>query len=138
VIYDFDEADPELTLLPMAARRALDAAGCKLALVGYQSLPYARRVELIEAGAGADVDPERVRAIIAGATPAAAPQAPAHEPSDPPPALLALLATKRALPHSAWDRLTPLDRYVLVKLFSRARYERLQGAFEEIARRRFT
>jgi len=136
VIYDFDEADSALTLLPMAARRALDASGWKLTLAGYQSLPHAERIALVEAGAAAQVQPARVLAILARATPAATAQPPVHEPSDLPAALTAALGAPRVLSLARWQRLTALDRYVLVKLQSRGRQERLERAFDEIARLR--
>ena len=51
-VYAFEEIDETLPLVPLAARRALDAAGKKLSLAGWLSLPVARRAVLVEAGRG--------------------------------------------------------------------------------------
>jgi hypothetical protein len=59
-----------------------------------------------------------------------------HEPSDLPAALTAALGARRALSLARWQRLTALDRYVLVKLQGRGRQERLERAFDEIVRLR--
>ena len=55
-IYAFDAADAELTLLPMAARRALDCAGRHLSLLGWQGLPLVARRTLVTLGAASEVD----------------------------------------------------------------------------------
>jgi hypothetical protein len=49
-LYRFEGIDAQLDLLPLAARRALDHAGCKLSLEGFRSLPLAEREQLARLG----------------------------------------------------------------------------------------
>src|SRR5579871_5432769 len=67
-VYAFEDIDDALRLVPLAARRALDALGCKLALEGWLSLPIEHRRALVEAGAREQVD-RRVEALLDHATP---------------------------------------------------------------------
>jgi hypothetical protein len=129
VLYEFDEADAELSLLPMASRRALDAAGIKLSLATYQTLALGERRELLRLGAGAQVDVSAVRALLAHASSTSVPVY--GEPLELPDAL----ARELGLDAAGWQRLTPLDRYVLDKLQRRGRSERLQRAFAEMRER---
>ena len=129
MLYEFDEADAELSLLPMASRRALDAAGIKLSLQSYQTLALAERRELLRLGGAARVDVSAVAALLAAAN---APSATVYrEPLELPEALVRELGLDAA----TWQRLSPLDRYVLDKLQQRGRSERLQRAFAEISGR---
>jgi hypothetical protein len=135
VIYEFDEADAELTLMPMASRRALDAAGVKLSLVSYQTLAIADRRELVRLGAAAQVDLGAVTLLVgrAGGPPSRdVPQVVA--PVVLPEGLAAALAP-RGLDAALWPRLTGLDRYVLDKLWRAGKAERLRVAFEEMVAR---
>jgi hypothetical protein len=129
VLYEFDEADAELSLLPMASRRALDAAGIKLSLATYQTLALGERRELLRLGGREQVDVSAVRALLAGVTSTTVPAY--REPLELPPALARALGLDAA----GWQRLGALDRYVLDKLEQRGRSERLQRAFAEISAR---
>ncbi len=132
MIYAFDEADPELTLMPMAARRALDAAGIKLSLASYQTLGLSDRRALLQLGAAEPVDPAAVRAVAARASGPAVTEVPVVcEPAELPAGLAELLA----LDAQRWRRFSALDRYVLDKLFRRRKLERLRRAYAEIAGR---
>jgi hypothetical protein len=135
VIYEFDEADAELTLMPMASRRALDAAGAKLSLASYQTLVIEDRRELVRLGAEAQVNLGAVRLLVGRAGgPPTRDVPPVLEPAALPEALAAALAP-RALDAVLWSQLTGLDRYVLDKLHRAGKTERLQAAFEEIVER---
>src|SRR5262245_39295004 len=68
-IFAFEEAAPELPLLPIAARRALDHAGLKVSLEGWTSLSFAARRELVLAGAADRVDVTRVNHLAIQAQP---------------------------------------------------------------------
>jgi hypothetical protein len=133
VIYAFDEADTDLTLMPMASRRALDASGLKLSLASYQTLEVADRRELVRLGAEPRVDGEAVRVVVgrAGGAPSRD-VPPVVEPTEFPAALGADLAPDRELGAARWSALTALDRYVLDKLQRNGRLERLRAAFDEI------
>jgi cyclic pyranopterin monophosphate synthase len=134
MVYDFDEVDERLSLLPMAARRALDWAGLKLSLVAWQSLPLDARAALVAAGASDIVDDERVEQLVMGAAPAAEP---CERKLDPPLAqvpepVLAAFGATRPISDGAWRALTPLDRFALAKVAERARAPRLAAAYAEI------
>jgi hypothetical protein len=71
VLYRFDEVDETLELLPLASRRALDHAGCRLSREGWSSLPLPLRKRIVTLGANAVVDVELVREACAIANPPA-------------------------------------------------------------------
>jgi cyclic pyranopterin monophosphate synthase len=133
-LYAFDGADASLDLLPLAARRALDLAGCKLSLHGFRSLSMPERHELVSLGSEDVVDVARVTAIALAATPAAERVAPRLDPlpNAPPEELLTALGASTPLPAASWSALTPLDRYALVKVATGRSPERLGPAYAEI------
>ena len=137
VLYALDEADEALTFVPMAARRALDGAGLKLSLDAWRTLPIDRRHAVARAGAGAEVDAAEVAKLVAGATPGPQRIAPVLDPpaESPPDDVVHALGPGRSLDASTWRGLAPLDRYVLAKLASRGKEEKLVRAYEEIVRR---
>lgn len=118
--------------MPMASRRALDAAGVKLALASYQTLGLDDRRELARIGAAAQVDLGAVRQIVGRAGgPPSRDLRPLLEPADLPDGLAAALAP-RPLDAERWSQLTALDRYVLDKLYRNGKLERLRAAFDEM------
>jgi cyclic pyranopterin phosphate synthase len=133
-LYRFEDIDDTLKLLPLAARRALDAAGRKLSLSAWQRLPLERRRDLVTLGAAPVVDSDTVQATIVDADPPAQHQAVVTEPGPDP--LTSNLDDHfdafGGVPDAVWSALSPLDRYVLFKLSSRGRLERLQAAYDEI------
>ncbi len=133
-LYDFDGVPEDLPLLPLAARRALDACGIKLSREGFRSLPPEQRVRLVEAGEADLVDVRLVNEILSAARPAGAPQAPRAEPeaSRVPEVVAEALGPGRPLSDKLWQTLRPLDRYSLLKVCERARAERIEAAYREI------
>jgi hypothetical protein len=135
VIYEFDEADAELTLMPMASRRALDALGAKLSLASYQTLAIEDRRELVRLGAEAQVDLGAVRLVVGRAGGLPSRDVPhVVEPAGLPEGLAGALAP-RVVNGVLWARLTGLDRYVLDKLWRGGKAERLRAAFDEMIAR---
>jgi len=133
VIYAFDEADADLTLLPMASRRALDAAGLKLSLASYQTLTVTDRRALARLGAEPQVDVDAVREVANRASGAPGREVPQEfEPVELPDKLVEALGPERKLGVDQWQRWTPLDRYVLDKLHRNGKFERLRVAFDEM------
>jgi hypothetical protein len=136
-LYAFDRADAELSLMPMAARRALDLAGVHLSLAGWQLAPFALRQGLVELGAREHVPIAELRAALAPLSqsgharpvPAMVEPDPAEPPSS---SLLEALGHGRPLTHAAWMQARALDRYVLWQLASRGKLERLAEAYDEI------
>jgi hypothetical protein len=133
VIYAFDEADADLTLLPMASRRALDAAGLKLSLSSYQTLGVSDRRELARLGSQPQVDVDAVREVANRATDGPGREVPQEfEPVELPARLAEVLEPERKLDLGTWQTLSPLDRYVLDKLHRNGRLDRLKVAFDEM------
>ena len=132
MIYAFDEADGELTLMPMASRRALDAAGSKLSLESYQTLALDDRRELVRLGSESKVDTSAVKRVVGRAGGPPCKEVPAlFEPET----LSEELAQALALDDERWGALTGLDRYVLDKLHRGGKTERLRAALAEMLAR---
>jgi cyclic pyranopterin monophosphate synthase len=121
-VYSFEEVGPELDLLPLAARRALDCAGLRLPLDGWRSLSVEDRQRLALAGVSVVVDAAAVAAVVGRS------MLPAErismvsdpDPRAPPADLIASLLPACPLDGAVWSRLRPLDRYALVHAFRRA------------------
>jgi hypothetical protein len=134
-LYRFDAADPELSLLPMAARRALDCAGLHLSLKGWQQLSLAERQTLVRLGGAEVVDHTQVAQCLAARSADTRPTPPLSEAEGselPSAELLGALPAGSALTASRWRSLRALDRYVLAQLARRGKRERLAEAFAEI------
>jgi hypothetical protein len=133
-IYAFDAADAQLTLLPMAARRALDCAGRHLSLLGWQGLPLGARQRLVALGAAAAVDAPAVARCLAESGAEAREQPVLCDPpaDQPPLEVNHALGPARPLDADVWSRLRALDRYVLAQLAARGKLERLATAHDEI------
>jgi hypothetical protein len=136
-VYRFDAADAELSLLPMAARRALDCAGLHLSLKDWQKLSLADRVTLTQLGASEVVDTVRLIQLLAdrGAPTRPRPEPPlteAEASAGPSPELVQALPPPHLLSSERWRRLSALDRYVLAQLARRGKHERLAEAYAEI------
>lgn len=129
-IYAFEDIDEGLKLLPLAARRALDAVGSKVSLADWQVLSQAVRRELVELGSGDRVDVARVSELLQHANVPRQPLEPRPEP--PTNAVPEAVEALCSLPLGAWLALSPLDRYALLKLTARGQGERWQRAVAEI------
>lgn len=134
-VYRFDQADAQLSLLPMAARRALDCAGLHLSLKGWQTLAIEQRQTLVRLGGSELVDRERVAELLVGRSADLRPTPPLSEAdaaAGPSRELLQALPAGSDLSNERWRALRALDRYVLVQLARRGKLERLAEAFKEI------
>ncbi len=122
VVYPFEDVGDELSLLPLAARRALDRAGLRLSLDAYQGLSRSLRDELARAGAVEQVDPDEVERVVRKASPPATRIKPVPDPDPltPPEQLNHALGTKRAVTPAQWAKLRALDRYALVHVMRRS------------------
>lgn len=132
-VYAFEEIDDSLKLLPLCARRALDAAQTKISLATWQQLSPAVRRELCELGSAAELDPVAVQELLDGARverePITAAEPSAH---DVPASVVAMLAPGQLLGAGTWSALGPLDRYALAKIAGKGRAERFAHAYAEI------
>lgn len=133
-IYQLDEVDVGLELLPLAARRALDRAGKKVTLSDWKAQSLAWRRRLTELGSEATVDVAGVCALIAeGAVLAAELEPEADLPATEVPAgVRSAFGENRPIPTATWSALSPLDRYALAKVALKARTDRLDRAYAEI------
>lgn len=133
-IYAFDAADAELSLMPMAVRRALDASGVHLSLRGWQGLELPARQRLVQLGAAERVDVVGVQACLGGCEPHMRAAEALAEPDvalGPGAELAAAVGAESALA-TRWSGLSALDRYVLSSLARRGKLERLSEALSEI------
>jgi molybdenum cofactor biosynthesis protein MoaC len=134
VLYRFDEVDERLELLPIAARRALDHAGCRVSREGWGSLPVALRKQIVVLGASRGVDVDLVLEAAALATPAPDEVEPNGDPDGDrvPDGVRSAFGSELPLSDAVWSSLSPLDRYALWKVASRGRIERIRAAYSEI------
>ena len=133
-LYRFDEADAELSLVPMAARRALDVAGQHLSLAEWGLLSHEARLRLIGMGAAPQVDVSAVAQLLQSAGVETRSETPQPDPlvDELPASLVAELGTARPIDLPRWRALGALDRYVLWKHASRGKRDRLAVAYDEI------
>ncbi len=122
VVFDFEDTGDGLSLLPLAARRALDVAGFRLSLEGWQSLASAERKDLAVEGGRDAVDASAVeRAVKRSAIPATKIRpVPDPDPLLPPEQLSSFLGPRRAIDPAQWARLRALDRYALIHVLRRS------------------
>lgn len=125
MIFRFEAIDESLGLLPLAARRALDAAGAHLSLAAWRQLALAQRKQLVEAGAGTTVAMAAVRAAL-GDTPTKPIEADHESRLGEPPARAPADVVE------AWPSLAPLARFALHHVFERSDTERQRTAVAEL------
>lgn len=131
-LYSFDGVDTALELLPLAARRALDASGLKVSLEAWRALPLEGRRALVEAGSASTVDTARVTTLLPAEHIARIEASAEPAGSAVPEELRAAFGPSRPVSAALWQALSPLDRYVLHKVATRGNPERLKAAYLEI------
>jgi cyclic pyranopterin phosphate synthase len=133
-LYSFDVDGERLDRVPLAARRALDHAGWKLSLAGWESLALDQRRDLVRLGSAAAVDVADVARRVAQARPAATRCEVALDPAPDAPAmtLVETFAPYGRLSPAIWLSLSDLDRYALQKVAARDNPERVSAAYAEI------
>ncbi len=132
--YAFEPNEPELSLLPLAARRALDVAGLRLPLREWQSLPLTARRELSACGSASTVEVTRVAELLQDCAVERIDAAEEPSPDAPPKEVLEGFGPEGPIPAATWAALTPLDRYALLKLSAAKKdtnAERRRRAYEE-------
>ncbi len=133
-LFKLDAVDEQLELLPMAARRALDAAGMKLSLEAWKRQDLELRRKLVELGSGPRVDISAVLALLTPLGSSVRPVTTMVEPEDAkvPKLVAQAYGQERSIPDASWAALSPLERYVLVKIAQGGRQERLDEAYAEL------
>lgn len=132
--------DATLELMPLSSRRALDHAGLKLSLAGWQGMKLDAREALCRLGTADAVDTAGVRSMVQGATPNAVtsladppgglPGGPAVDPpaTSVPPAV----ASELRIDVREWAALSPYARFVLQHRASRGRHAELRAAYHAL------
>jgi len=122
ILYPFEDVGDGMSLLPLAARRALDAVGLRLSLEGYRSLSAGDRRELAALGSDEVVDVPAVdRLVKKSALPASRIKPVADpDPRNPPEQLASTLGSRYTVDPIVWSRLRALDRYALVHVMRRS------------------
>jgi cyclic pyranopterin phosphate synthase len=133
-LYRFEDIDATLKLIPLCVRRALDLAGSRLSLSTWHTLELEVRGELAECGSAESVALDRVLGLLARLSPT---PARIEAVADPDAARVPLevseaLGSSAPLASGTWASLTALDRYVLFKLATGGKVERLRAAYPEI------
>jgi cyclic pyranopterin phosphate synthase len=142
--FAFEEPNSGLTLIPLAARRALDVAGIRLSLDAWRGLSLSERRLLIAAGTAARVGVDAVERIAERARPAPERVPPVPDPEQIVPELTLAAGERSQALVLAWPELTSLERYALVKLARSnkadpaERATRLARAFAELLPRNTT
>jgi cyclic pyranopterin monophosphate synthase len=133
MIYGFEELDETFDLVPLAARRALDGAGCKVSLSAWRAAPVEIRRAITLEGAETTVDRDRVRRALSEGIVAFESIVCLDEPcADRVPGDLEA-AVGPAVSHETWASLSPLDRYAIAKIARKAgASDRLDRALSEI------
>lgn len=116
--FETDEIGPDLDLMPLAARRALDHAGVHLPLEGWRSLPLELRQRITQAGALEEVDVTLVATMAAQAVPSARLVEPKGDPG--PQGLPEGLSPEAGVDPQLWSSLGGLARFALVHAAKRA------------------
>lgn len=133
-LYQFDEVDDRLLLLPLAARRALDAVGQKVALREWQRLPLSFRSHLVALGSSTDLDTALTLHLLEQFGVESTPVEFFHTPpsGEIPPQVTEAFAMQGPIPLATWSALEPVDRYALCKVAQSGKPERLARAYAEI------
>lgn len=133
-LYQLDEVDSGLELMPMAARRALDHVGKKVSLQVWKETSVDVRRRLTVLGSEPNVDVETVNRVLSGGSVATTPIETLRDPSPTavPDEVRAAFGDTRPIPEATWSALSALDRYVLLKVAHKGRPERLERAYAEI------
>lgn len=120
--FEAEEIGEDLSLLPLAARRALDAAGLHVSLDAWREIPLDIRRDLVLEGAKPIVEARRVARMIDSC---GVPADPIPARGDPDPTLMpedlrGLLGHDRSRVEAAWSSLRALDRFAIAHIARRS------------------
>jgi molybdenum cofactor biosynthesis protein MoaC len=138
-VFGFEQAR-DLELVPIAARRALDAAGIRLSLDAWRGLSVADRSALVVSGSLGSVPVSQVEGVLDQVRPRPERVEPQTDPQEIPGDLSLALGPLAKELSSRWPALGGLERYALAKLARpghldpAARQARLIAAFQEIVK----
>jgi cyclic pyranopterin phosphate synthase len=118
VVFPFEDTGDDWSFMPLAARRALDRAGFRLSLEGWQSLTLTDRRRLVVLGADDVVDEQGVESVVRRSAHPAQAIKPVGDPDphEPP----EQLGDRRPIDAAIWSDLRAIDRYALVHVLRRS------------------
>lgn len=131
-VYRFEAIDASLPLVPLAGRRALDAAGRKLSLESWRAMPLPRRREIVAHGSAERVEVEKVRAALVGFPCPVIEGRPDPDAAHVPGAVRAALGSDVELDDLRWSVLRALDRWAFASLADRGRFDGLRTLAAEL------
>jgi hemerythrin-like domain-containing protein len=131
-VYRFEGIDASLTLVPLAGRRALDAAGRKVGLEAWRAMPREARRSIVDAGGAERVGVQAVRAALDGVETRRVEGRPDPDLAHVPGVVRAALASFLELDDVRWSALRSLDRWAFASLAERGRFEGLRALAEEL------
>lgn len=140
-LFSFDDADASLERMPIAARRALDLSGWRVALDAWRAMPYDGRRRVTLAGVPEIIDPFVVEEAVRRAGNSAMRVRPAADPDPgrPPTDLATALEPGRSLDPRTWTNLRALERYALLHALRHAPDRAyLHDVFDEVVPHRPT
>ena len=127
-VYRFEGIADDLDLVPLAGRRALDAAGLKVGLAAWRAMPLEARSAIVAAGAAETIDTAQVRSRLVGVETTRVEAAP-----EPDPAAVADAAARFSIDVAAWSALRALDRWAIASLARRGKDESVRALLAELA-----
>lgn len=133
-MFEFDPVDAGLDLIPLSARRLLDALGAKLSLDAWRSLVLEDRQTLLRLGSATIISPSVALEVLSRAVPAPSVTEKTTDPDERvvPERLRELLGEERPITIGVWRKLEPLERWVLDKVAKSRHPERVSRAYDEI------
>ncbi len=140
-LFSFDDADASLERMPIAARRALELSGWRVALDAWRAMPWDGRRRVTLAGAADVIDPFVVEEAVrrAGSSVMRVRPTPEPDPSRPPNDLASALEPGRTLEPKLWASMRSIERYALVHALRHAPDRAyLHDVFDEVVPHRQT
>ncbi|MBN8610472.1 MAG: hypothetical protein J0L92_07810 [Deltaproteobacteria bacterium] len=128
-LYELEDLDASLPLVPLAARRALDRAEIKVGLEAWTALALDTRCAITTEGSREVVDAARVRALLAGVPSESHDAWPEPSSQELPPRIAEVLP---ALTLATWSSLRGLDRWVVSSFVRRDKHDALRALAREL------
>lgn len=126
-VYRFEGIGDDLDLVPLAGRRALDAAALKVGLAAWRTIPLAQRTAIVAQGASERVDAGEVRRLVAGAE-----SSPIFSEPEPDAAVAPDALARFGVDGARWTALGALDRWALASLARRGRDDSVRALLAEL------
>ncbi|MCC6648448.1 MAG: hypothetical protein IT374_23120 [Polyangiaceae bacterium] len=134
-IYHFEDIGIDLGRQPLAVLRALRAVGVALSPQGWAAMTIDARTRLCQLGAEGAFAEDQVQDCLRGVDMRRVRMVERSRPNPKPSERTQALLTSLSAPPGLWERIEPLDRWVLRALSEGLNSRLFQRAYVEIARR---